>query len=671
MKKTNYIKLCTTIMAAIMFSSCVQSISQQMLSQAHDDVPPEFINVTPENGFAYGAYTQISGTVTDLDSDGEAGRVDSVTLEVVGISEALVLEVDEDGRFVTDILKTYGNAYVGPINIKITALDWKGNSKEYNLNYSKSDGEITSFSLERGNKELTLYWSGIPGGGETVYEIRELFYGLGTQNIESRDSEVSLKWDGLENGKNYSFIITAVSAEESDKVFSSSIENMMPLSPLSCTPVVTVNENNIDLLWPELTDVDKYVVQRSSSLAGSWETIGITANNFLRYNESSETIYYFRVYPYNTDAPLEEELLNKLAASNMKTFHWNTEPNPSSVGTYADNSGFTGIKVQGDYAYLTKDDSSVVILNISNPASPTLVRSFTDVESGTPVHLTVHGDYGFLSCETSDLIILDLSDPGNPLKLSQLDFTGMYPKKSYLYGSYLYLFLTDGMGASEQTALAVVDVSDSSAPLLLSTNITFNRGINDLIFFRQYTLSRNIAVFSFIEYDSAAGAPRERVKAYDLTGPDIFNSSAVLTVFSNINTNDNGGGNLKNFSYSDSKLYGLICSSAAKQADYIEAFDFSNTIQGQSFLPANFTYLNTDYTSVVSNIVALGDYAVYTSNDGLSVFNDNTNPESITTVQAGVNSFDPMNDSTTDIAIQGNYAYLTTSKGLEVFKLSP
>ncbi|MBF9014940.1 MULTISPECIES: hypothetical protein [unclassified Oceanispirochaeta] len=670
MKKAKYIKLCTTIMVVILFSSCVQSISQQMLSQAHDDVPPEFTNVTPENGFAYGAYTQISGTVTDLDSDGEAGRVDSVTLEVVGISEALVLDVDEDGRFVTEMLKTYGDAYVGPINIKITALDWKGNSKEYNLNYSKSDGEITSFSLERGNKELTLHWSGIPGGGGTVYEIRELFYGLGTQNIESRESEVSLIWDGLENGKNYSFIISAVSAEESEKVFSSSIKSMMPLSPLSCTPVVTVNENNIDLLWPQLTDVDKYVVQRSSSLGGSWETIGITANNFLRYNESSETIYYFRVYPYSPDAPLEEELLNKLAASNMKTYHWNTEPNPSSVGTYADNSGFTGIKEQGDFAYLTKDDGSVVILNISNPASPTLVRSFTDVESGTPVHLTVHGDYGFLSCETSDLIILDLSDPGNPLKLGQLKFTAMYPKKSYLYGSYLYLIL-EADSSPGNTALAIVDVSDPAYPELIAKNSTFSSYLYDIIFFRQYNLNENLAIVSYSDTES-------RIKVYDLISPNIFNNSTISTDQVNIYENSSSI-SVKSFSYTNSKLFCLSNTNALTgDADNIGAFDFSLAIpfhtQGGGDDPIGAMTASKDWAYVPNNIIALGDYAIYNSRHGLSIFNYGV--RTTLTVNAGVNSFDPSdtpgnNDITTDIAIQGNYAYLTTSKGLEVFSLIP
>ena len=60
------------------------------------------------------------------------------------------------------------------------------------------------------------------------------------------------------------FYIYAQSASD-DTILTSSIKDMMPLSPLNCTPVITLNSDSTDLLWPELTDADKYVVQRATS----------------------------------------------------------------------------------------------------------------------------------------------------------------------------------------------------------------------------------------------------------------------------------------------------------------------------------------------------------------------------------------------------------------------
>jgi hypothetical protein len=354
MKKSIYIA--TVLILGILLSSCVDRISEEILSKTHDQVAPVISDVSPDDGYDYGAYTQISGTVTDLDSDGNAGKVESLTLEIVGISEPQLLEIGDDGNFNSGIMKTYGDAYIGPVTIKLIATDWKGNSKEHNINYSKADGEITSFSIERGNGQVSLSWDGMPGGGGYVYEIRELFYGLGMVEQESSDSNVTYTWTGLDNGKNYSFVISTSSTEDDTKDFTSEIKSIMPLSPLSCTPVVTVNASSVDLLWPELTDADKYVVQRSSSPSGPWETIGITSNNYLRYNESTSALYYFHVYPYSTEAPVEDELIDILGTGRMGYKYWaggTISSISSTEGKVSDDTGYNHIAACGVPRQLT------------------------------------------------------------------------------------------------------------------------------------------------------------------------------------------------------------------------------------------------------------------------------------------------------------------------------
>ena len=101
---------------------------------------------------------------------------------------------------------------------------------------------------------------------------------------------------------------------EDGRTFTSGIEYMMSLSPFSCSPFVSVNSDSVDLFWPDQTDVDKYVVERSESLDGLWQILRIPTTNYARISGNDGTAYYYRVFPYDKDNPIDEAYKTTLVA---------------------------------------------------------------------------------------------------------------------------------------------------------------------------------------------------------------------------------------------------------------------------------------------------------------------------------------------------------------------
>ena len=77
--------------------------------------------------------------------------------------------------------------------------------------------------------------------------------------------------------------------------------------------------------------------------------------------------------------------------------------------------------VQGKYAYVTcYTDYSLVIFDVSNPASPVKVGSNTTAfGSFNPYDVKVQGRYAYVTTN-GQLVILDVSNPANPVKLGAL-----------------------------------------------------------------------------------------------------------------------------------------------------------------------------------------------------------------------------------------------------------
>ena len=98
---------------------------------------------------------------------------------------------------------------------------------------------------------------------------------------------------------------------------------------------------------------------------------------------------------------------------------------PTVLGTWASNSPITTVVVNGSYAFVADNDYCIDVraLNVSNPAAPTLADS-TQITCGThgDSHLTMGSGLLYLSNQT--LWIIDATNPASLAELGYQSFSG-------------------------------------------------------------------------------------------------------------------------------------------------------------------------------------------------------------------------------------------------------
>ncbi|HSX28912.1 MAG TPA: hypothetical protein VLF60_05695 [Candidatus Saccharimonadales bacterium] len=156
---------------------------------------------------------------------------------------------------------------------------------------------------------------------------------------------------------------------------------------------------------------------------------------------------------------LTAELTNWAAATKLWT---------NAVVAGSANPATAGVRVatQGNYAYevLNGSTNNFVILNISNPASPSVVS--TTSFSGTPTNIFVSGNYAYVttSTNTTSLEIIDITTPATPVLKSSVSMTGAVAALGvFVSGNYAYVARASSIttGANEFT---IVNVSSPTAP---------------------------------------------------------------------------------------------------------------------------------------------------------------------------------------------------------------
>lgn len=257
-------------LTAIAIISCPTPINEKMFLKVKDEVAPQLTVTSPTDGDAYGAYTLVAGVVTDLSDGGAAGTVSSLSVEILGITGDQSISVDKSGNFST-ILTTSGVGYSGDIVLKLTALDWNGNSKEITLALKKAEGEIAAFNVTAGNKSAVINWEDLPGASS--YTVQEIRNGASVEGI----TDSSYTWEGLTNGDLYSF---RVIAEIEGETYLSFSKDVIPLSSRTLTPTLETVYQGINLTWADIPAASEYIVERAEAEDGPYIIQGIIENNY-------------------------------------------------------------------------------------------------------------------------------------------------------------------------------------------------------------------------------------------------------------------------------------------------------------------------------------------------------------------------------------------------------
>ncbi|MEZ8220181.1 hypothetical protein GG496_000348, partial [Candidatus Fervidibacteria bacterium JGI MDM2 JNZ-1-D12] len=183
-------------------------------------------------------------------------------------------------------------------------------------------------------------------------------------------------------------------------------------------------------------------------------------------------------------------------AISLKIIDISNPTNPREVGQYAPaGAKISGFVLGNNHAYVQVIDSNnshkLHVLNISNPASPQLVREISDVPALEGDGETVAGNRLYLVHGLDGVSIWDISQPDNPQRLGTVDTPGV-ARAVAVSGNYA--FVADGKWSTqdaERGYLRIVDVSSLQIvnsvptvddnpwfPMVLVGNVLYLGGLN-------------------------------------------------------------------------------------------------------------------------------------------------------------------------------------------------
>jgi parallel beta-helix repeat protein len=173
---------------------------------------------------------------------------------------------------------------------------------------------------------------------------------------------------------------------------------------------------------------------------------------------------------------------------------------PIEVGWY-DTQGYAiGVQLSGTYAYVAtsfgQPDCGIHVVNISNPANPTLTAFYPDPSSdGAYRDIAVAGGIAYLPDETG-LQLVSVADPLHPTHLSRIvlmEEAGQEAVGVTISGTVAYV-------ASSFAGLKTVDVSNPLTPTLLGQSTTewsFSQDVvvvGNIAYMADYNILRTIDV---------------------------------------------------------------------------------------------------------------------------------------------------------------------------------
>lgn len=128
-------------------------------------------------------------------------------------------------------------------------------------------------------------------------------------------------------------------------------------------------------------------------------------------------------------------------AGGISVYSISSPASPAYVGTWEAGGFGTGgsIHIQNNYAYIGVGGNNLVIVNVTNPQSPSLAGHYqSSVQGGYTVF--VLGNYAYLGCLQGGLEILNIATPSSPGLVASWMPTDPYPSVTSVYvsGEYIY-----------------------------------------------------------------------------------------------------------------------------------------------------------------------------------------------------------------------------------------
>jgi hypothetical protein len=145
--------------AAVLALACLVSVAcpipmldQLAVSHAKDVTAPTLLISSPAEGSAAANIVEVRGTVSDLADGGTAGKVTSLSWEVLGTAIKGTADIAADGSYVFQFETTAAGTQ---FTLQLTAKDWNGNvtTKTLSLTRDSASG-IPGFQAVSSSKTV-------------------------------------------------------------------------------------------------------------------------------------------------------------------------------------------------------------------------------------------------------------------------------------------------------------------------------------------------------------------------------------------------------------------------------------------------------------------------------------------------------------------------------------
>jgi hypothetical protein len=483
-------RVCLCVMSGFLVS-CPPPFNNAAVLHLKDAIGPVITLTSPAEGSSYGSTVIVSGIVRDAASaTGASGKVKRLSYEIVPATlPGGTVPVDDDGGFT---FRFDTGDFSGPMVIRLTAEDWNGNTSVVELNLVDK-GAIPSFRANAGNHQVGLEWDPVPlTGGYTLYYTTDGTLPSPTYGNRLDGVETPFVLDGLANGTMHVFLLQAHAREGRDNW--SDYCRAVPLSERTLAPNVTGRFRKILVEWGTIAATDEFEVLRSECPDGSFASVsgGIRGNRFEDSLVQQGVSYWYKVRPNLPDS------IESMAVAGTPG-EWPTSAE-RRIGHYPTAGPALGLALRGGYGFVACSNAGLAILDLSNPSSPSLVRSvevpgpacnvFLDEtralvaggDSGLHIYditgpttleyrgsfagdtpptvssVATRGDIAYTAGGNFDVI--DISDPGSPVLLHSLahgdQWFPYYSTDVITSGEYAFVI---------HEGLEVHDISDPANPV--------------------------------------------------------------------------------------------------------------------------------------------------------------------------------------------------------------
>lgn len=288
---------------------------------------------------------------------------------------------------------------------------------------------------------------------------------------------------------------------------------------------------------------------------------------------------------------------------------------------------------RGDYAYVIKWDEygneSLVAVDISDPASPSLVAGSECELASDCTDMVINGNYLYIADEKSGVIVVDITDPASPQKGVTLPLASMYESRSLTLKDNR-LFVVNGY-----SSIKIYDTGDPSHPVIAGSVLHSNGPLSGQD-------PRNLAIFNgniFLANE------KNGLRILDLSDP------ALPSVAGTVATSNARSVVMRG-------IYGYVANSHESES-FPGGIDIINVIDPSSPLAAG-SWTSGDMTSV-TDLERAGDY-LYTVNNGkldILGISDDTTLSSAGNYTSEFDSTGPEAGPLLNVSVTGERVYLS------------